>query len=312
MITFRRLVGTIAVTTALTAALTGLPATAHSAPPDRIKLPRGWQPEGITTDGRSLYAGSLANGAILRADPRTGKTRLLATGKDGRKAVGVEYDRRRDVLWVAGGETGVVRAHDADTGKVLRTFTLPPATARFVNDLVVTRRAVYATDSEQAELAVVKLRKRHPHRVPPKSALRMLPLTGDLVLEDGFDLNGIAKFHGRLVAVQSNVGKLFRINGRSGMTREIDLGGATLTNGDGIEPGTRVLYVVQNQLNQVAVLQLDRRVTRGAVRRTISDPGFDVPTTAALVRRSLYLVNARFGTDPTPDTRYWITRVAAR
>ena len=28
--------------------------------PDRIELPRGWQPEGITTDGRKLYVGSLA------------------------------------------------------------------------------------------------------------------------------------------------------------------------------------------------------------------------------------------------------------
>lgn len=312
----RRVVGTIALSTALTTGLsTGLaasPATADAGPPDRIKLPRGWQPEGVTTDGRKLYAGSLANGAILRADPRTGRTGVLAKGKDGRKAVGVEYDRRRDVLWVAGGETGVIRAQDADTGKVLRTYTLPAASARFVNDLVVTRRAVYATDSEQAELAVVKLQKRHPHRVPPKSALRMLPLTGDLVLADGFDLNGIARFHGRLVAVQSNVGMLFRINGRSGVTREVDLGGATLTNGDGIEPGKRVLYVVQNQLNQVAVLDLNRRVTRGELKRTISDPGFDVPTTAALVRRSLYLVNARFGTEPTPRTRYWITRVDAR
>ena len=254
-----------ALTTGLTTGLAAAPAAADAGPPDRIKLPRGWQPEGITTDGRSCTPGRWPTAPSCAPTRAPGRRRLLAKGKDGRKAVGVEYDRRRDVLWVAGGETGVIRAQDADTGKVLRTYTLPAASARFVNDLVVTRRAVYATDSEQAELAVVKLQKRHPHRVPPKSALRMLPLTGDLVLADGFDLNGIARFHGRLVAVQSNVGKLFRINGRSGVTREVDLGGATLTNGDGIEPGKRVLYVVQNQLNQVAVLDLNRRVTRGEV-----------------------------------------------
>ena len=27
--------------------------------PDRIDLPNGWQPEGITTDGKNLYVGSL-------------------------------------------------------------------------------------------------------------------------------------------------------------------------------------------------------------------------------------------------------------
>ena len=309
MINVRRLVGILSLALALTA----LPAAAAQAgPPDRIKLPRGWQPEGITTDGAKLYSGSLADGAILRVDPTTGKRKLLAKGKDGRKAVGVEYDRRRDVLWVAGGETGVIRAQDADTGKVLRKYTLPPAAARFVNDLVVTRNALYATDSQQAELAVIKFKKKHRHTVPPKSALSMLPLTGDFMLEDGFDLNGIAKFNGRLVAVQSNTGTLFKINRRTGNTKAVDLGGATLINGDGIEPGKRRLYVVQNQLNQVAVLRLDANVTSGEVTRTITDSDFDVPTTAALIGKKLYLVNARFTTPPTPDTKYWIARVRAQ
>jgi len=131
---------------------------------------------------------------------------------------------------------------------------------------------------------------------------------------NAFNLNGIVITpDGRyLLTVQSNTGNLYRIDTESKEVTLVDLGGATLTNGDGIEPGKRVLYVVQNQLNQVAVLDLNRRATRGEVKRTISDPGFDVPTTAALVRRSLYLVNARFGTEPTPRTRYWITRVDAR
>ena len=105
-------------------------------------------------------------------------------------------------------------------------------------------------------------------------------------LADGFDLNGIARFQGRLVAVQGNVGKLFRINRRSGATREVDLGGRRLTQRRRHRAGSSgVLYVVQNQLNQVAVLDLNRRVTRGEVSRHLSHPDFDVPTTAALVRR---------------------------
>ena len=33
---------------------------------NRIPLPNGWQPEGITSDGDTLYVGSLVNGAIWR------------------------------------------------------------------------------------------------------------------------------------------------------------------------------------------------------------------------------------------------------
>ena len=315
---YLRRIGIFALLICVTA-FPGAPAQAGSGhPPDRIDLPNGWRPEGITTDGKHLYVGSLADGSIWRASPRTGEGEVLATGEAGRTAVGVEYDRRRDVLWVAGGATGVIRAQDADTGRVLRTYTLPPATARFVNDLVVTRRAVFATDSEQQELAVVPLKKRHHHRhhhggthLPPASAIRMLPLTGDFELQDGFDLNGIARSGRHLLAVQSNTGLLFRINGRTGDTLAIDLGGASLVNGDGIEVGRDAVYVVQNRLNQIAVLDLNRRLTRGTVEQTITDPGFDVPTTVALVRHSLFAVNARFTTTPTPDTAYWITRVDA-
>ena len=72
-------------------------------------------------------------------------------------AVGVDYDRRRDLLWVAGGGTNRIRAHDADTGRRLAVYNFPSETARFINDLVVTRRAVYATDSFNQEFLVVPL-----------------------------------------------------------------------------------------------------------------------------------------------------------
>ena len=87
---------------ALLMSLSPVAASAHHDRPDRIDLPDGWMPEGITTDGRFLYSGSLADGALLRANPRTGNTRIIEEGRQGRVAVGVDYDRRRDLLWVAG------------------------------------------------------------------------------------------------------------------------------------------------------------------------------------------------------------------
>jgi len=297
----------------------------HSVGPDRIDLPDGWRPEGITTDGRRLYVGSLADGAIWVADPRSGDGEVLAEGSPGRVAVGVDYDRRRDVLWVAGGATGEVRAHDADTGAVLATYSFPSpdAAPRFLNDLVVTRQGVYVTDSRHAELAVVPLGRKH-HRghdrghghhgndLPTADAARVLPLTGDLVLQTGNNLNGIVELDHWLVAVQSNAGKLLRISPRTGETTEIDLGGASLVNGDGLEPGRHGVYVLRNRDNLIVPVRLDRRAAEGTAREAITDLGLDVPSTAARLHHSLYAVNARFTTTPTPTTPYWITRVDLR
>ncbi len=47
-----------------------MPAAAQDAGPDRIDLPAGWAPEGITTDGTTLYAGSLAERRDLAGRPR--------------------------------------------------------------------------------------------------------------------------------------------------------------------------------------------------------------------------------------------------
>jgi sugar lactone lactonase YvrE len=289
--------------------LSPVAASAHQARPDRIDLPDGWQPEGITTDGKFLFSGSLANGAILRANPRTGSTRIIARGREGRMAVGVDYDRSRDLLWVAGGGTKTIRAYDAHSGALLARYDFPSTTDRFINDLVVRRRGVFATDSSNQELLVVRLRLGD--RLPGPRAATTRPLTGDLVYQAGFNLNGIVKSGRRLIAVQSNTGLLFRINPFTGRTRMIDLDGFLVTNGDGLEIDGDILYVVRNQNNEIAVVDLNRRLTRGNVVDQITADDFDTPTTVALLRHSLYAVNARFNTPPTADTDYWITRVDA-
>ena len=74
----------------------------------------------------------------------------------------------------------------------------------------------------------------------------------------------------------------------------------------------KTLYVVQNRLNQIGVISLSPDLSSGTVGVPITDPGFDVPTTAAMFGDSLYVVNARFGTPPTPDTEYNIVEVSAR
>jgi sugar lactone lactonase YvrE len=298
---------------ALLMSLSPVAASAHHDRPDRIDLPDGWMPEGITTDGRFLFSGSLADGALLRANPRTGNTRIIEEGRQGRVAVGVDYDRRRDVLWVAGGGTNRIRAHDARTGRRLAVYNFPSENARFINDLVVTRRAVYATDSFNQELLVVRLGRGD--RLPGPRAATTRALTGDLVYVPGpdqFNLNGIVKSGRRLLAVQSNKGLLFRINPFTGRTRTVNLGGGSpLSFGDGLEIDGDILYVVRNQLNEIAVVDLGRRLRRGEVVAHLTDDDFDIPTTVALLGDSLYAVNARFGTAGPQPAEYWITRIDA-
>jgi sugar lactone lactonase YvrE len=308
----RRRAAALVASLTLAALLPGAPtagAGTSGAPPDRINLPRGWQPEGVTTNGRLLWVGSLANGAIRRIDPRSGQRRTIYQGKDGRMAVGVDYDRRRNMVWVAGGESPVVRVHDAVTGDLVRTYRFRQLSDGFLNDLVVTRRGVYATDSMNRRLAVVPLRGAG---LPSRRAARTLRLTGAFELVSGFNLNGIVASKGRLLAVQSNTGKLFRINPASGRTRTVGLGGYSLANGDGLELRGDTLYVVRNQDHLIAVLDLAPRLRKARLLSELTHSDLDVPTTAALVRKSLWVVNARFGNPDPANARFWLTRVSAR
>ena len=93
------------------------------------------------------------------------------------------------------------------------------------------------------------------------------------------------------------------------MTTEVDLGGVSVVNGDGLFRKGRTLYVVQNQLNTIAAFTLNRAGTRGTLQELIRSDEFDVPTTVTVFGKYLFAVNARFGT-PNPTTAdYWVTRV---
>ena len=59
--------------------------------------------------------------------------------------------------------------------------------------------------------------------------------------------------------------------------------------GDGLLLRGRTLYVVRNNLNQIAVVELAPDLSGGEVVGTITNPNFDVPTTIAAFPRSEYL-----------------------
>ena len=112
--------------------------------------------------------------------------------------------------------------------------------------------------------------------------------------------------------VNSTTGALYRVVPQTGEATQIDLGGDSVSAGDGLLLRGRTLYVVQNQLNQIAVVALAPDLSSGEVVGTITDPAFDIPTTVAAFGDALYAVNARFSTPATPSTPYTIVRVEAR
>ena len=284
---------------ALALVLAASPAAAHAFP-SRIELPTGFQPEGITDRGLTAFVGSLATGQILAVNLRTGThTQLVAGGTP--PAVGMDYERRNDRLWVAGGPSGQVRVYDASSGALLRTYTV---TAGFLNDVAVTRDAVYVTDSFIPQLVVIPLGA--DGSLPTSATIR--PIQAPFTYVAGqFNANGIVAVQGSLLIPNSQTGQLFAVDPATGATREL-LPAGSIPFADGLERRGSTLYVVQNQLNRVARYQIrgDRLVLRGTITGDLS-----VPTTATFAGGRLWAVNARFGV-ANPTGSYWITRLPAR
>jgi hypothetical protein len=114
--------------------------------------------------------------------------------------------------------------------------------------------------------------------------------------EEGFNLNGIdATEDGRyLVAVQSNTGELFRIGTEGKEVVEINLGGETLTSGDGLLLDGRTVYVVRNEQELIVPVKLSGEYISGEVGEPFTDPSFAFPTTIAKTDGRLLVVNSQF------------------
>ncbi|MFI1352441.1 SMP-30/gluconolactonase/LRE family protein [Streptomyces sp. NPDC020898] len=266
--------------------------------PTEFALPDAFLPEGITI-GRKPYAymGSRANGAVFRTDLRTGVGTILYAGGAGQVSVGLKLD---DGLLYIAGNTGVARVVDSRTGELVATHQLTEATGHFINDVILHKDRAWFTDSRDAVL----------YGVPRGRAgeIRALPLTGDWTQTPNVNnANGIvATPDGRgLIVVKSTPGELYNVSLRTGAATRITLvGQESVVNGDGLVRMGRTLYVVQNRLNLISVWDLDAGATTATLRTTITDPRFDVPTTAARYGNRLYLVNARFTTPQTPETTF--------
>jgi sugar lactone lactonase YvrE len=277
--------------------------TAQAAPgtawPTEFPLPDGWLPEGITIGSRPYaYMGSRADGAVYRTDLRTGKGEVLHEGATGLASIGLKLDGD-GLLYVAGGAGGTARIVDSRSGELLTTYRLTQDAAPFINDVVLHRDRAWFTDSRDAVL----------HGVPRARAgkVRALELTGEWVQAPAGtnSANGLVATPDGRGLIVVNAGQLYNVGLGTGHATRIALeGGTDVTNGDGLARLGRTLYVVQNRLNKITVWHLDEKATTATLSRTITDPRFDVPTTAARFGNRLYLVNARFTSPQTPETTF--------
>ena len=292
--------------------------SSHVTAPDRIPLPNGFSPEDIT-DGRgsTFYVGSLATGAIVKGDFRTGAVAELVAGGTA-PTVGIYLERRgrgHDRLWAAGGPTGAARVYDAATGTLLRSFQLEsPSAGGFVNDVIVTEHAAYYTDSFLPQLFVLPLGE--DGALP--MAAKTVPLSGDVVYgttPNAFNLNGLAAFDGLLVSGQTNTGKLFTINPRTGVTRQLPLVDAagkavTVFGADGIAQHGSTLYIAQNFPNTIAIVTVSEHARKARLRASLTSPALDIPSSTEASGGFVYGLNARFTTPATATTTYDIVKVA--
>jgi hypothetical protein len=101
------------------------PSAAAARPfPDTIRLPDGFQPEGIASGrGTTLYVGSIPLGAVWAGDARSGRGAVLVPPHAGRNHIGIKVDRRNRIF-VAGGPTGQGYVYDARTGADLASYQL--------------------------------------------------------------------------------------------------------------------------------------------------------------------------------------------
>ena len=270
-------------------------------PPDR-PLPAGCQPEGIAAGNGAIgYSGSRADGAVYRFNARTGKGRVLVTRPQGRGAYGLKLASGR--LYVAGGPTGFLYVYDARTGSSVDAVDVDGG---FVNDV--------DGDADEPRTSPTP---RRPCCTPTRARAgsrrcSTSPATGSRwrtsSTRTGSPPRRTAEM---LVLVQSVTGKLFTVDPTSGAANEIDLGGATVTNGDGLLLEGRRLYVVRNQNNEVAVVRLERgrdapgascggSGTRTSTRR---------PPPRASAAGSTPSTRASRSRSPTRTRRYQVVRV---
>ena len=292
--------------------------------PEAIPIPTGFEAEGIELGkGHEFFVGanSLSSlfgeaffgiphetselaGAIYKGNLRTGKGAILSP-PTGKSASGLSYDSRTDYLYAATGFGGFdnvtgtftftgqgVTVYDASSGDFITEIEFGDGTGT-INDCLVTRTGVYCTDSFNPILYKLVLEKGG--RLPSTPVVEEIPMPGFVMVPGDFNANGlVGNFDGKqLVIVNSSSGVLYRVDTASGEASAIAIEGAepVFVNGDGLYLSGRTLYIMQNFLDKIAVVQLSGDLSGGEFIKNIPTRPMSVATTIIGFGNSLYAIN---------------------
>ena len=272
----------------------GVAAPAAATPVARsIPLPVDFQPEGIASGaGSTFYVGSIVTGDVYRGDLRTGEGAVFVHAPSGRAALGLKLDRAHHLLFVAGGATGAAYVYSSRTGRPVATYQFATGGGTLLNDVVVTKRGAYFTDSFRAVLYEIPIGRSG--RLGPG---RTIPISGPAatLVPGGFNLNGIdaTRNGSTLIVDHSALGALFTVSPRTGASAPIAVDGLIPGSPDGLLLAGHTLWIVENA-NTLVGVRLIPDLSRGLITTTITSPLFDVPTTVARHGDRLAVVNGRF------------------
>jgi hypothetical protein len=311
------LIAPVALLLSVATAAVGIAQSHASVFPDLIPLPADFGPEGIATgNGHTFYVGSLVPatlGQILVGDLRTGTYSELVP-PTGRMAAGMKFDPRSHFLFVAGGTSGRATVYDADSGAEIAFYQFLPPGVPGINDVVVTHDAAYFTDTTRPFLGRVALDPNGDLGdgellpLPPNFGVRGGCTTGPNPRANGIAATPDGKY---VIVVHMSEGQLYLMDTTSftlvpiGVSGGDFAGGNAVCGADGLLLDGKTLYVVQNPLNRVAVLEMAPDYLSGFFTRYItepfaSNPATKFPTTIAEFGNSLYAVT--YGpAPPNPD-----------
>ncbi len=294
--------------------------------PEAIAIPIGFEGEGIELGkGHEFFLGanSLSSlfgeaffgiphplselaGAIYKGNLRTGEGAILSP-PTGKSVSGLSYDPRTDYLYAATGFGGFVNGsftftgqgvtvYDASSGDIIMEIGFGDGTGITINDCLVTRTAVYCTDSFNPNLYKLVLEKGG--RLPSTPVVEVIPMSG-FEMVPGFNANGLAgDYDGRqLVIVNISTGVLYRVDTASGEASPLEIEGAEqlFADGDGLYLSGRTLYIMQNFSDKIAVVQLSGDLSGGEFIKNIPGEGeinpLNVATTIIGFGNSLYAIN---------------------
>jgi len=320
-----RSAGLLAAAIILTATL-GTTAIAHEIDqtsrviwPDLIPIPVGFEPEGIELGkdqdffvGTLAFSGNPTNaGAIYKGNLVTGEGQVLVA-PTGKGLSGLSYDARTDYLYAATGfssgfsgpwwEQGV-NVYAGTSGRLLAEIIFGDGI--LINDILVTDKAVYCTDS--ANQALYKIPLENNGKVF-SSDVEKIELTG-FEMAEGLNANGlVGDFDGKeLVVVNITTGVLYLVDTETGAASPVNIQGdeQLFPDGDGLYMDGRTLYIMQNFTQKIAVVELSDDLTQGTFVKNLVSENFAIPTTIIGFGNCIYAINTHFleltaeGADPT-------------